>query len=187
MGASLFSPYAQLAQQHLTNIEVVRATMPCVPGISLDYLRIVSAQRIATPLYVARVTKGDESRALGMFVYVDGAFRWIGNLTLAKPLDQPRASSYAVARVKPSGPALHTVPPVYPPEARKKRFQGTVALTAIISREGLIRDVHYVSGPCILAEAAMVAVQQWRYKPTRLNGELMEVQTTIEVSFTLSN
>ena len=76
--------------------------------------------------------------------------------------------------------------PVYPPLAKAARVQGTVKFQATISKEGTIQNLQLVSGPPLLVQAAMQAVQQWEYKPTLLNGEPVEVITTIDVNFTLS-
>ncbi|MBI1788802.1 MAG: energy transducer TonB [Acidobacteria bacterium] len=76
--------------------------------------------------------------------------------------------------------------PVYPPLARAARISGTVRLEAVIGKDGLIQDLRLVSGHHLLAPAAREAVRQWRYEPTLLNGEPVEVLTQIEVHFTMS-
>ena len=76
--------------------------------------------------------------------------------------------------------------PGYPPLAKTARVQGTVKLQAIISRDGAIRDLQLISGPPLLVQVAFEAVRQWRYKPTLLNGEPVEVATEIDVTFTLN-
>ena len=76
--------------------------------------------------------------------------------------------------------------PVYPPLARQARIQGTVRLTAIISKDGTIQSLQVVSGHPLLVPAALEAVKQWIYQPTLLNGEPVEVITQIDVNFTLS-
>ena len=76
--------------------------------------------------------------------------------------------------------------PVYPPLAKAARVQGTVKFEAQIAKDGTIQNLHLISGPPLLVQAAMQAVQQWQYKPTLLNGEPVEVITTIDVNFTLS-
>ena len=80
---------------------------------------------------------------------------------------------------------LHQVRPVYPPLARQARVQGTVILEATIAKDGSVRDARIVSGHPLLTEAAIAAVGQWRYKPFILNGEPIEVITTVTVTFTL--
>jgi TonB family protein len=81
---------------------------------------------------------------------------------------------------------IHRVQPVYPPEARKARIQGTVILRAVIGKDGKIANLQLVSGPKELVQAAMGAVEQWRYKPYLVIGEPVEVDTEIAVNFHLS-
>ena len=78
------------------------------------------------------------------------------------------------------------VRPQYPPLARQARIQGTVKLSAVISKDGSIQKLEVMSGHPLLVPSALAAVKQWRYKPTLLNGEAVEVLTNIDVNFTLS-
>ena len=80
---------------------------------------------------------------------------------------------------------VRQVLPVYPAIAKTAHISGTVVLHAIIGKDGTIQDLQYISGPPLLMHAAMDAVRQWRYQPTLLNGEPVEVDTTISVVFTL--
>jgi periplasmic protein TonB len=84
-----------------------------------------------------------------------------------------------------SAKMLRQVQPVYPAIAKTAHVQGTVILHAVISKDGTIEELQYVSGPALLMKAAMDAVHEWRYSPTMLNGEPVEVETTISVEFTL--
>jgi periplasmic protein TonB len=81
--------------------------------------------------------------------------------------------------------AINRPSPEYPAIAKAAHVQGTIVLHAIISKDGTVQDLQYVSGPPLLMKAAMDAVKQWRYQPTELNGEPVEVDTTIQVIFTL--
>ena len=78
------------------------------------------------------------------------------------------------------------VNPSYPALARQARIQGTVKLTAIIARDGTVQKLEVGSGHPLLVPAALDAVKQWRYKPTLLNGEPVEVVTQIDVIFKLT-
>lgn len=78
------------------------------------------------------------------------------------------------------------VQPEYPEKARKKRIQGTVVLHVIISKAGDVATVELVSGHPLLAPAAIDAVKQWKFKPYLLNGNPVEVDTQIQVNFSLS-
>lgn len=84
------------------------------------------------------------------------------------------------------GRILSRTAPVYPEMARLARIQGQVVLSAIISKTGEIQNLVLVSGHPMLVPAAIKAVQQWRYRPYLLNGEPVEVETTITVVFQLS-
>lgn len=81
---------------------------------------------------------------------------------------------------------IRKVVPVYPALAKSARVQGTVEFTAIISRQGTIENLQLVRGHPLLVQAAKDAVLQWRYRPTLLNGQPVEVVTDIIVNFTLS-
>ena len=80
---------------------------------------------------------------------------------------------------------VRQVMPVYPPIAKTAHISGTVVLHAVIAKDGSVEDLQYVSGPPLLMKSAMDAVKQWRYQPTQLNGDPVEVDTTISVVFTL--
>jgi TonB family protein len=79
---------------------------------------------------------------------------------------------------------LVRVQPTYPQMARQNNITGTVVLSTVIGRDGSVRDVRAVSGNKYLAEAAMAAVSQWRYKPFVLNGKPIEVATELKIAFT---
>jgi protein TonB len=81
---------------------------------------------------------------------------------------------------------INRVQPNYPPLARQTRISGTVRLHAIISKDGTVQQLEVLSGHPLLVQAALDAVRQWRYRPTTLNGEPVEVDTTIDVIFSLN-
>jgi protein TonB len=85
------------------------------------------------------------------------------------------------------GLLIHRVDPPYPVLARQARIQGDVVLKAVISTSGQIQDLQLVSGHPMLVPSAIEAVKQWRYKPYLLNGQPVEVETTITVIFQLSS
>jgi protein TonB len=80
---------------------------------------------------------------------------------------------------------VYRVEPRYPALARQMHLEGTVRLHAVIGIDGAVRELEVESGHPLLARAARDAVLQWRYRPTRLNGEPVEVETTITVIFEL--
>ena len=98
--------------------------------------------------------------------------------------------NHQITRIKVGGNVqgakiVKKIPPVYPQLAKSARVSGVVHLAAIIAKDGTIQELQYVSGPALLMRAAMDAVHEWRYHPTMLNGEPVEVDTTIDVVFSL--
>ena len=82
---------------------------------------------------------------------------------------------------------LNRVLPIYPPLAKAARIQGLVRLEGIIARDGTIQQLRVIGGHPLLVQAALDAVRRWRYRPTHLNGEPVEVIAPIDVNFILSN
>jgi len=83
------------------------------------------------------------------------------------------------------GMLLQKTQPIYPPIAKAARVSGTVVLQATISKTGAIENLRVVSGPAMLQQAALDAVKSWRYRPYLLNNDPVEVETTVNVIFTL--
>jgi protein TonB len=112
----------------------------------------------------------------------------LGSVMSSVPTAVPKAATPQRVRVSQGvsqGLLVHKVTPAYPPLARQARIQGTVVLQALIGKDGTIQNLKLVSGHPMLASAALEAVKEWRYKPYYLNGEPVEVETTINVNFTL--
>jgi len=81
---------------------------------------------------------------------------------------------------------LRKVVPRYPTLALQTRVEGTVLFRAVIGKDGTIQALQVVSGHPLLVQDAAAGLRQWLYRPTLLNGEPVEVATTIEVRFTLN-
>jgi periplasmic protein TonB len=113
----------------------------------------------------------------------------IGSVLSSTPTVAPKIATPQRVRVSSgvvSGLLLRKVNPTYPPLARQARIQGTVVLQAQISKTGDIENLQLISGHPMLAPAAIEAVKQWKYKPYLLNGEPVEVDTQVQVNFTLA-
>jgi protein TonB len=80
---------------------------------------------------------------------------------------------------------VQRVPPDYPPVARAAHVEGIVVIDAVIDKTGNVVSEHAVSGPGLLIPAALNAVQQWKYQPTYLNGQPVELGMEVTVSFNL--
>ncbi|MGB0035387.1 MAG: energy transducer TonB [Candidatus Acidiferrales bacterium] len=109
----------------------------------------------------------------------------IGGVGSNLPPPPKAASRIRVGGQVQAASLIRQVMPTYPPIAKTAHISGTVMLHAIIAKDGTVEQLEYVSGPPLLMKNAMDAVKQWRYKPTMLNGEPVEVDTTISVVFTL--
>jgi len=108
------------------------------------------------------------------------------------PAVPPPPKAAAPSRIKQGGNVtaasiVTQTRPLYPPLARQARIQGNVVLHAIIDKDGKVAQLEVMSGHPLLVQAALDAVKQWRYKPTLLNGDPVEVDTTITVTFTMGS
>jgi protein TonB len=124
----------------------------------------------------------------GVFGGVDSLLGGLGDSATGAPPPPPPPPQ--ITRTKVGGQVqeakiLARPNPVYPPLARQARIQGKVQLHAIIDKGGRVSELQVVSGHPLLVKAALDAVQNWRYQPTILNGQPVEVDTTIDVNFVL--
>lgn len=115
-------------------------------------------------------------------------------IAILKPPVDPRAnvkvaSNPGIVRISVMQPGMliSRVEPKYPRIAIETRTQGTVVLTALIGRDGRVENLQAVSGHPLLIPAALDAVRQWRYRPTILNSQPVEVETQITVNFRLGH
>lgn len=106
--------------------------------------------------------------------------------TAAPPPPKPTVTRTRVGGAVQAAKLVNRVQPVYPPLARQTRISGTVKLHAIIGKDGAVTQLQVVSGHPLLVQSALDAVKQWRYQPTLLNGEPVEVDTEIDVIFSLA-
>ena len=154
------------------------------------------------PRTIAQVKEQEEPTAVGVVGGVPGGVPGgtmggvlggvIGGvLSAATPPPPPPPKPQAPKRVRVGGQVesarlIFQPKPEYPPLAKMARIQGVVRLDAIISKDGTIQDLKVISGHPLLVHAAIEAVSRWRYQPTLLNGESVEVATEIDVNFTLA-
>jgi protein TonB len=83
------------------------------------------------------------------------------------------------------GLLIHKVKPLYPEIAREARVQGPVVLKAVIAKDGTVQHLQLVSGNPMLVASAIDAVKEWRFRPYRLDGQPVEIETTITINFHL--
>ena len=163
--------------------------------------RVFDAGKLMTPQGVPKniaMTKEDElpapsaARSFGGGVSPDALVRILGPVPVAAPPPPPSVQKNVqtprlrIGGIVQSAKLIRQLKPVYPQPAKQVRIQGVVKLHALISKEGTIEDLKVVSGHPLLVPSALEAVRQWAYQPTLLNGEPVEVETDIDVNFTLS-
>ncbi len=118
-------------------------------------------------------------------------FGQAGGLALPSPAYVPPPSPPDERKpVRPGGKIeppriVRRVQPVYPVIAQTSRVQGTVVIEALIGTDGRVRNAVVMRGRDVLNDAALTAVRQWVFTPTRLNGEPVEVIMTVTVVFSL--
>jgi len=122
--------------------------------------------------------KGEELVRIGDFFFVEGKFRW-DSTTQYFPFQKPKTGSIVPAKL------VKRVLPIYPAEAREKGIEGTVKLKVIVGKDGSVTVLSVVTGDPLLSPAAIEAVQQWRYEPWQLNGQPIDMDTTIDLVFSL--
>jgi protein TonB len=81
---------------------------------------------------------------------------------------------------------IRKVEPVYPDDAKAARIEGPVDIRIVIGTDGRAIQATRISGDPVLTRAAIFAIRQWRYEPTLLNGNPVEVDTTVTVRFRLN-
>ncbi len=105
--------------------------------------------------------------------------------TPAPPPPQPKIARVGFQGIREPKKIVNIVPE-YPEIARISRREGTVILEAVLDVTGRVHSVRVLKSVALLDDAAIRAVQQWRYTPTELNGVPVQVLMTITVNFTLA-
>lgn len=123
---------------------------------------------------------GPDNQSIGVFYFVDGRFRVDGSRHDVRVLSMGKTGPVTVGKL------VNRVQPVYPPLARQTKIQGTVAVNVIVRKDGTVEVQNVGAGHPLLAQAAVDAVKQWRFEPTTVKGEPVDIQTKIYVVFALT-
>jgi periplasmic protein TonB len=132
------------------------------------------------------VTIGNQVGPAGPQPGIPGGENTGAPIPLAPPLSAPRNKPLPQSEGVMAARLVRRVQPVYPRIAEMMHLSGIVRLRAIVGTDGSVQHLEVLSGKPILARAAIDAVKQWRYEPTRLNGQPVEVETSITVTFVLN-
>ncbi len=146
----------------------------------LDIPKVSAAMQMPIAMYVVSTSRhGTENDSHpGFYVLVQGRFRCVP-LTVFRVLPGVRKPRVRIGGNVTLAKILKRLQPICPGDAH---VQGDVDLRAVIGLDGSVSELTYVSGPPLLIQPVMEAVKQWRYETTYLNGEPIEVDTTISVS-----
>jgi len=192
--------FERLEDMKFNDIDIRKFDQACDQHADDYVYPLLLARLEPAPLYEATFRNGNSYQQMNSFVFVDGAFRYIGRINIPDSLlfDELRHKSSdspaAAKATKPvklggnvaAGRLLKRVPPVYPEDARRNYVQGTVRLLAVIEEDGSIGELRVAKGVCALSKAAMDAVKQWKYQPFVVNGQNVRIYTTVETVFTLN-
>ena len=180
------SPTPHLAPTKLRPSAVVRTFVPSALRAPAVIARQVNNIPEAAPVVdVSSVTTGGNGASSDLISSVIGPGTGNAPPVVAPQPKRSRGPVRVGGRVAQAN-LIERVQPVYPALAKSARVQGAVEFTATISKEGAIENLQLVRGHPLLVNAATEAVLKWRYRPTLLNGEPVEVITDIVVHFTLS-
>lgn len=196
--------FTNALQGHFTAPIAKRFDKSCDDNAGEYTFGILQSRLEPVPLYELRLFNGDHFRRFWILVYIDGGFRFVlppkfpEHLPLVPKLNSDSSGDTSKAgnaepgnRIRMGGTVtaakiIERVQPQYPDIARSEHLQGTARLHAIIGKDGNISHLRVEKGACSLAQASFDAVRKWRYAPTLLQGQPVEVDTTIDVIFSLS-
>jgi protein TonB len=158
------------------------------PGVTSD---MVSTALTSRPTTWTRGSEGQSDQA----PVLDASASAGGTSTLPG-ISGPNAASIPAPTMQPEGPVkvggnvkapklINSVAPIYPPPARSSGVQGDVIVETTIDKTGKVVKMHVVSGPLMLRESALDSLKRWKYEPSSLNGEPVEVQMQITIKFRL--
>jgi len=166
--------WIELAKQHGL-ISVDRVNPQTAFGIPSDALDAYRASWKKTD-----DSAGPDNQSIGVFYFVEGRFRVDGSRHDVRVLSTDKTGPVTLGKL------VNRVQPMYPPLARQTRIQGTVSVNAIVRKDGTVEVQNVGAGHPLLAQAAVDAVKQWRYEPTTIKGEPVDIQTKIYVVFALT-
>lgn len=147
--------------------------------------RATATNAVAAPAFAFADAGSDDSATTGSILSLfDTPLRPAPTIQSKPPVKAPTA--IRVGNGVAEANLIVKVQPSYPPLARSARVSGVVEFSATISKEGTIENLQLLHGHPLLVNAAKQAILRWRYRPTLLNGQPMEVLTSIVVTFTLN-
>jgi len=202
--AEILAFFFRALQSHNTEVTAAKFAETCDDNAGETAFGTLQLRREPVPLYELRFRNGDHFLRFFALAYVDGGFRFIlapkipNHFPYRPPADHSSGAQNSTSvsdppatRIRQGGNVtaatlVNRVQPLYPQIAREEHLQGTVRLHAIIGKDGSVSHLIVLEGHCSLAKSSMDAVSKWRYSPTLLAGQPVEVDTTIDVIFSLN-
>jgi TonB family protein len=188
------STLSTVLKERLTDVHAVKFDDSCNEQATAREYPMLTWRERPEPFFDVRFSgAGNRYSVWGFFVYVDGGFRYIGELYRKLPPGyvkprpgEPLKNVVKVAANVQAAKLIRQEYPSYPLAQKAQHQEGTVILHATIAKDGSVQNLAVVEGTCAFTRSGLEAVKAWRYTPTLLNGGPVEVDTTISVIFTLS-
>jgi TonB family protein len=194
--SNLAGLFSTLGTEKYSILEVHQFKNSCDFKADQDEYPVLAKRLVEEPFSVVRFSEGNLVRSLRFIVYVDGGFRFLGLLNIpagqsstiqAAAGSQPDPNSppahLVVSQDVQMAKILHRVTPIYPENARYLHVEGKVVLDVTIDKDGTIESMRVVRGQCPFVESAEAAVKQWRFGPTLLQGQPIQVEAVFEIRF----
>jgi TonB family protein len=162
-------------------------TKPTTPGVTSD---MVSTALTSRPTTWTRGSEGQTDQAPVLDAASASGSSPLPGITgpnaaaLPMPTAQPESPAKIGGNVK-EPKLINSVAPAYPLSARSSGVQGDVVIETTIDKTGNVVRTHVVSGPAMLRPSALEALKHWKYEPSRLDGEPVEVQMQVTIRFRL--
>lgn len=195
--------FLDIQQQDFSHIQALRYEHSCDDNAAEEAYRVLLRRLEPFPIYELRFINGARFIRIFPVAYVGGAFRFLLSPDFRPPASSPKtpapgshssnpsqtppAPRVAVGGYVQAARLIKKVQPSYPEKARREHISGTVKIHAIINKDGQVSKINGIRGVCSLAESAVAAVRQWRYQPTLINGSPVEVDTEIDVIYSLAH
>ncbi|MGB6821003.1 MAG: energy transducer TonB [Candidatus Acidiferrales bacterium] len=162
-------------------VEVIRFKDACTNEANeTEYPVLVAREQQSTALYEVRFLKNNGYRELFPFAYVDGGFRYLGNLQIQAPQNHFLGNDVQPPKL------IKEVQAIYPTGFNMPGNTGNVKLWGVIGTDGTVRDLHVIHGTCPYVKATIDAVKKWRFTPLMVDGKPQEAVYPFEYNYGLS-
>jgi TonB family protein len=161
-----------------TLVEVQRFRTACTSDANeFEYPVLAAREQQSTSLYEVRFVKDTAFRWLFAFAYVDGGFRYLGDLQVKQPDNRVYGDKIEWPKL------IHEVAPTYPNGFNRPNNSGLVKLWGTIGIDGNVSDLHVIEGTCPYVQATIEAVKKWRFTPLMVDGKAQATTYPFQYSY----